>query len=804
MAGSAPLLTSDRRLVRSERLSSEHAPRPTISSQTTLQAALHARRADFIRPRHLKIKIGTWNVAGHKGVEKDLGAWFTGGAGIAENLLGLSTKDESSGPDQVEETTGHQEARVKTSRWFKRTTLPKHDRDQVADSHDVGLYVLGLQEIVDINSATEALRPFADNSAAKKFKQALEKSLPPGYVLVCEQQLIGLLLLVYAAPAIAPEIRSVSTTSVGTGLMGYMGNKGAVTARIVIGETTRLVFVNSHMSAGTGKAELERRNWDYSQIVNRTKFDPIIDSMGLAQTHGEQIGDEDVAFWFGDLNYRLEGVPPEDVRRLLMMHTRDEYEDGERGQAKIDEELSDTRRRHSHRLHKLHRHKTRSSTSASHGSSVSTTTSGTRSASSLSSNDSEDDDDASTQQPDPASLQATVDSLLPHDELTQQRKIGKAFADWREGKIAFLPSFKYDVGSVGVYDSSEKKRGPSWCDRILYRTTRDRDAYQAELRNLAESRKRDVSMKAQGLEKAAIDEELLFDYDPDADGGDDEDGHEDREDADQSKSQQTSLVTKEGFNGSIELESYISHMRVLSSDHKPLDAVFNLQYDAVDHDLKRKVHAEVAREIDKMENEGRPVLTIVGDVGSDENNLDQGGLNFRGVRYHDPKVRAITIANTGKVDAYFGFAARPIGLGDKSQVVPEWLQFRVERQAEARNAKLPGSNGTVAGVWSENISEYYLLQPGEACGVELVAVVNNKELVGALNDGQLLEDVLILRIRDGRDHFLPVRGVWKHSSHGRALDAILRVPEGGFRKLQHQQPHGGDNGSSPTDGHVSY
>lgn len=47
-------------------------------------------------------------------------------------------------------------------------------------------------------------------------------------------------------------------------------------------------------------------------------------------------------------------------------------------------------------------------------------------------------------------------------------------------------------------------------------------------------------------------------------------------------------------------------MRVLSSDHKPLDAVFKLQYDAVVPELKTAIHGEVAREIDRQENEGRP------------------------------------------------------------------------------------------------------------------------------------------------------------------------------------------------------
>jgi len=781
-------------------MSCDNAPHSVVSSQLTLHQAVHARRAEYTRPRNIKIKIGSWNVAGHKGVEKDLGAWFSGGAGVAERLLGVHLNDEAEhhgNSKGCEETTGHQEKRV-NRRWFKKTTLPRHDRDDQAESEEVSLYVLGLQEIVDINSATEALRPFADTSSAKKFKKALENALPQGYELVCEQQLIGLLLIIYAAPSIAPEIRSISTTSVGTGLMGYMGNKGAVTARLVLGDTTRLVFVNCHMSAGTGKAELERRNWDYSQIISRTKFDPIVDSIGIAQAHGEQIGEEDVAFWFGDLNYRLEGIPPEDVRRLLMLHTRNEYEAGDFSQQTIDDELSDPHRHHLHRR----RRKSQEPSSSNQSHQCSTILSPTSPHStSPSSNDS--DGDSSDPSTDPASLQATIDSLLPHDELSQQQKTGKAFADWREGKITFLPSFKYDVGKVGVYDTSEKKRGPSWCDRILYRTRGDRHIWQAKLDKQSEAQKRDATLRAQGIDKAVNDEDMLFEYDPDADGESNGRSADRQEHSNRATSSPVALTTKDGFDDSIQISSYLSHMRVLSSDHKPLSAVFNLQYDAVVPELKKKVHQDIAREIDRAENEGRPMVTIVGDHGTDNNNLDHGGVNFRGVRYDDPKVRAITIANTGKVTAYFGFAARPVGSGDKMQTAPEWLQIRVGRQAVNNAAKLR-TGDRVAGVWSECITDFYALDPGDACSVDLVASVQSMDLVHALNEGQLLEDVLILRVRDGRDHFLPVRGVWKHSSHGRTLDAIIRIPEGGFRKLQHQQPHGSDKSSyGSTDSLVS-
>ncbi|KAG5356195.1 putative inositol polyphosphate 5-phosphatase C9G1.10c [Yarrowia sp. B02] len=63
-----------------------------------------------------------------------------------------------------------------------------------------------------------------------------------------------------------------------------------------------------------------------------------------------------------------------------------------------------------------------------------------------------------------------LEKLLLSDQLTIQMKKNISFPlrSFAEHEITFAPTYKFDVGT-DTYDSSEKKRVPSWCDRILYR-----------------------------------------------------------------------------------------------------------------------------------------------------------------------------------------------------------------------------------------------------------------------------------------------------------------------------------------------
>lgn len=279
-------------------------------------------------------------------------------------------------------------------------------------STSADLIIIGLQEVVDLESKTGMGKSLLKKSnslsdpAAKqeqsyqawqnKFIQSLKESESHigAYRLLCRQSMVGLFLCAFAREDLLPRISSVSIEKVKTGLGGLHGNKGGIGLRMLI-DSTSICFLNCHLAAG--QTHIAQRNSDAAAVLKGVQFPTmphLPEGHFLTGGDGSLPTDHEYLFFFGDLNYRIEGYSDHIISQIAKQ---------------------------------------------------------------------------------------SWDQLLAADQLTLQFQMPHfPLADFTEAaRPDFAPTYKYDRDS-DQYDTSEKKRSPAWCDRILYR--------QSPLSNLEEKR----------------------------------------------------------------------------------------------------------------------------------------------------------------------------------------------------------------------------------------------------------------------------------------------------------------------------
>ncbi|XP_065881427.1 type IV inositol polyphosphate 5-phosphatase 3 isoform X2 [Euphorbia lathyris] len=138
----------------------------------------------------------------------------------------------------------------------------------------------------------------------------LNRKRRSAYIRIVSKQMVGIFITIWVRRSLRKHIQNLKVSTVGVGVMGYIGNKGAISVSMSVYQTL-FCFICTHLTSGEKDGDELKRNADVHEIHKRTHFNPL---SGVGLPRG--ILDHERIIWLGDLNYRI-NLSYEKTRELI-------------------------------------------------------------------------------------------------------------------------------------------------------------------------------------------------------------------------------------------------------------------------------------------------------------------------------------------------------------------------------------------------------------------------------------------------------------------------------------------------------
>ncbi|KAL0088223.1 Endonuclease/exonuclease/phosphatase [Phycomyces blakesleeanus] len=443
------------------------------------------------------------------------------------------------------------------------------------------------------------------------------------YYKVASQQLVTMLLIVIAKKEHSQDICEVETNYTGVGLMNMMGNKGGVAVRLRYHDSY-FCFITSHLAAFVDK--VEKRNQDFTSIAKRLVFrnypDDILAYLNFSWNSG---GDEGVSF------LESNGVSRKWTKDASIFHADHLIWLGD-----LNYRVNLSEAEIKMRLQ-----------------------------------------------------QGELDYLLEYDQartqeisLSIERQAGRTFSMFDEGRIEFTPTYKFDAGT-NQYDTSEKRRAPSWTDRILWKKSENEDKPSKKRQNLL---------------------------------------------------------------------SYDSCMKMMTSDHKPVRALFETNVRKINHQKLALTKDKLIKRLVATKDQ-TPKATLVNSF-----------VKFGDVQFMEFKERSIVLENTGLVLVTFRFKSKLSDIDEYDN-----SEFDQNKNADQTSEEIIPS-------WLTVHPTSGVLGPGEKVVIQFELMIDPSISAPFNKREKDIDEVLVLRIKGGGDYFVIVEGKYQPTCFGVPLEDLASMP----------------------------